>query len=414
MLKTVRGRQFVWASQIAIAVSILLPLLFLPMARADAAPLPTFSVSPGQGPNGTSVSLRSVTPCVPPQGSTDWHVVINVAFSTTNDIGSNESLRAAVSPDGAWATTFTPSTFAPNASAAISATCTDTQGDAVPYVTANYVATTAGNGYWLANRSSETGASDNVIGFGDATSALGFPFPASEVLVGMAVDPTTGDGYWQVSATGGVFTYGDAAFYGSAGALTLAQPIVGMAATPDGMGYWLVASDGGVFSYGNAGFYGSAAALDLNQPIVGMAVTPDGGGYWLVASDGGIFSFGDAHFYGSTGAIQLNQPVVGMAATPDGLGYWLVASDGGIFSFGDARFEGSAAAVSLNEPIVGMARTPDGKGYWLAAADGGVFTYGDAAFYGSSVNGQFSVSADFYGIVPTPVTVASYGTCQAL
>jgi hypothetical protein len=37
----------------------------------------------------------------------------------------------------------------------------------------------------------------------------------------------------------------------------------------------------------------------LNQPVVGMAATPDGGGYWLVASDAGIFTFGDAQFSGS-------------------------------------------------------------------------------------------------------------------
>jgi hypothetical protein len=36
-------------------------------------------------------------------------------------------------------------------------------------------------------------------------------------------------------------------------------PVVGMAATPDGGGYWLVAADGGVFTYGNARFFGSAA-----------------------------------------------------------------------------------------------------------------------------------------------------------
>ncbi len=73
-----------------------------------------------------------------------------------------------------------------------------------------------------------------------------------------------------------------------------------MAATPNGGGYWLVASDGGIFSYGNAQFYGSTGALQLNRPIVGMAATPNGGGYWLVASDGGIFSYGNAQFYGST------------------------------------------------------------------------------------------------------------------
>jgi len=76
----------------------------------------------------------------------------------------------------------------------------------------------------------------------------------------------------------------------------------------------LVASDGGIFGYGDAAFYGSTGATKLNQPIVGMASTPTGMGYWLVASDGGIFAYGDAKFYGSTGAITLNKPIVGMAA----------------------------------------------------------------------------------------------------
>ena len=57
----------------------------------------------------------------------------------------------------------------------------------------------------------------------------------------------------------------------------LNQPIVGMASTPGGRGYWLVASDGGIFSFGDARFFGSTGALHLNRPIVGMAaynVTP--------------------------------------------------------------------------------------------------------------------------------------------
>jgi len=137
-----------------------------------------------------------------------------------------------------------------------------------------------------------------------------------------------------------------------------------------------VASDGGIFSYGDAAFYGSTGGLALNRPIVAMAATPDGEGYWLVASDGGIFSYGDAAFYGSTGGLALNRPIVGMAATPDGKGYWLVASDGGIFNYGDAAFCGSSGGVSLNKPIVGMAATPDGEGYWLVASDGGIFNYG--------------------------------------
>jgi hypothetical protein len=39
---------------------------------------------------------------------------------------------------------------------------------------------------------------------------------------------------------------------------SLNAPIVGMAATPDGKGYWEVASDGGVFTFGDAAFFGAA------------------------------------------------------------------------------------------------------------------------------------------------------------
>jgi Pro-kumamolisin, activation domain/IPT/TIG domain len=202
-------------------------------------------------------------------------------------------------------------------------------------------------------------------------------------VVGMAVTPST-NGYWLAATDGGIFTYGDARFLGSRGGQPLNKPVVGMAATLDGSGYWLVASDGGIFSYGDAQFYGSTGGMQLNKPIVGMAATPDGRGYWLVASDGGIFSFGDAQFHGSTGSLRLNSPVVGMAAAPDGNGYWMVASDGGIFDYGSAGFFGSRGGQPLNKPMVGMAATPDGGGYWLVASDGGIFTYGDAGFFGST------------------------------
>ncbi|HEY5108097.1 MAG TPA: PQQ-binding-like beta-propeller repeat protein, partial [Acidimicrobiales bacterium] len=162
-------------------------------------------------------------------------------------------------------------------------------------------------------------------------------------------------GYWLAASDGGIFTFGDAAFWGSTGALSLARPIVGLAATPDRRGYWLVASDGGVFSYGDAGFYGSTGALHLNRPIVGMAPTPDGHGYWLAAADGGVFAFGDAAFAGSTGGMSLNAPVVGIDAGPDARGYRLVASDGGIFAFGSAPFSGSTGSLHLVRPIVGAA-----------------------------------------------------------
>jgi hypothetical protein len=89
----------------------------------------------------------------------------------------------------------------------------------------------------------------------------------------------------------------------------------GTGAATAARGYWEVASDGGLFAFGNAAFYGSMGGKPLNQPIVGMASTPTGGGYWEVASDGGLFAFGNAAFYGSMGGRSLNQPIVGMAAS---------------------------------------------------------------------------------------------------
>ena len=79
---------------------------------------------------------------------------------------------------------------------------------------------------------------------------------------------------WEVGRDGGVFgptlspipgtsSLPSAPFYGSLPELGIkpAAPIVGIAATVDGGGYWLVGEDGGVFSFGDARFYGSAAGL---------------------------------------------------------------------------------------------------------------------------------------------------------
>ncbi len=232
-------------------------------------------------------------------------------------------------------------------------------------------------GYWL------TASDGGVFTFGDAGfhGSLG-AVQLNAPIVGMARTPS-GRGYWLVGSDGGVFSFGDARFFGSTGDIRLNQPVVGIAPTPTGLGYWLVARDGGVFSFGDARFHGSLGAVHLNAPIVTAAATPTGSGYWLIGSDGGVFAFGTAPFRGSTGGIRLNQPITGMAATPNGQGYWLVARDGGVFSFGTAAFHGSLGGVALNAPIVAMARPPSGTGYWLVGADGGVFTFGGAIFEGS-------------------------------
>ena len=172
--------------------------------------------------------------------------------------------------------------------------------------------------------------------------------------------------------------------------LGLKQPIVGMAATPSGKGYWLVASDGGIFTFGDAHFYGSTGshARSTNRSSA-WPPTPNGRGYWLVASDGGIFSFGDARFYGSTGACALNQPIVGMARHAD-RARLLARRDRRrhLHVRRRALLRLDRRPTALNQPIVGMAATPTGRGYWLVAGDGGIFTFGNARFHGSATNAR--------------------------
>ncbi|HVA74651.1 MAG TPA: hypothetical protein VNF71_08800, partial [Acidimicrobiales bacterium] len=59
-------------------------------------------------------------------------------------------------------------------------------------------------------------------------------------------------------------------------------------------GYWLLAADGGIFSFGNAGFYGSGAGRTGGHRAVGMVATGDGGGYWIILDNGAVLAKGDA------------------------------------------------------------------------------------------------------------------------
>lgn len=229
--------------------------------------------------------------------------------------------------------------------------------------------TPSGNGYWVLN-----GDNGKIFSYGDAVSygepATEFVGVSREFVPNMVqiVATPDGNGYWVYevgqSDLGMVSDFGDADFFGDTttfvqahGGAGLNGSAVGMAATPTGQGYWEVRSDGGVFSFGDAKFYGSTGALHLARPIIGITATASGKGYWLYAADGGVFAFGDAVFAGSTGGLRLNAPIVGMARNPAGTGYWLAAADGGVFSFGGAPYLGSLAqlGVQLHRPIFAIA-----------------------------------------------------------
>ena len=56
--------------------------------------------------------------------------------------------------------------------------------------------------------------------------------------------------------------------------------------------------DGGIFTFGDAPFYGSLPCRGVKvSDVVGMARTPNGTGYWIARSNGQVFAFGQAHSF---------------------------------------------------------------------------------------------------------------------
>lgn len=232
-----------------------------------------------------------------------------------------------------------------------------TGANALPGTPVDIESTPSNRGYWVLDNLGNIGA------FGDATSALGGVTitldPGEEVSTMSAT--SSGAGYWIFTSKGRALAFGDASDFGdlfdvtdangNALAEVLNGPIIDSVATPTGGGYWMVGSDGGVFTFGDAAFFGSMGGQPLNSPVNGLVPDPDNVGYWLVAGDGGVFAF-EADFRGSMGGQPLNAPVVGMVSY--GNGYLMVGADGGVFNFSDLPFDGSLGADPPNVPVVAI------------------------------------------------------------
>jgi len=354
-------------------------------SMASATVTPTLSVSPNAGPAGSVVAVR-----FGPAGNGCGQVTfggtgglrgVSQSLPFVGDSGTEAFLIPRVAPGGyVFSLTCDTTNIA---ATAMTVSVPFSVTTVLPRRIVGIANTADGKGYWL------VGNDGGVFSYGDAHFYGSLPsagITPAAAIVGIAA---THDhkGYWLVGADGGVFGFGDARFYGSAaGQARAGVPVVGMAPTLDGKGYWLVGAELSTFHLGDANLHAltSAEGTAGDQPAVGIATSLGTQGYWVVAADGGIFAFGSARAFGSMAGKPLNQPIVGMAADPKTGGYWEVASDGGVFAF-NAPFFGSTGNLHLNAPITAILATPTGRGYRLVAGDGGVFDFGDAHFYGSAV-----------------------------
>ena len=127
--------------------------------------------------------------------------------------------------------------------------------------------------------------------------------------------------------------------------------------------YWLANAGGGVFTFGGAPFYGSAGALRLNMPIVGMAATPDGGGYWLVAVRRRDLHLRRRHLLRVDGGLQAEQAhrrAWPPPRTAGATGWWPPTA--GSSPSATPPSTGRRGPCRLNKPIVGHGRHPGRQG----------------------------------------------------
>ncbi len=215
------------------------------------------------------------------------------------------------------------------------------------------------------------------------------------------------DGYLVLDQVGGIFTFGEAEFFGSLPGLRRDGVPVGdadgidIAVTTSGEGYTLLDEAGGIHTFGDAEFFGSIPGLREAGVSVGpamgidIATTPTGEGYVILDEVGGIHTFGDAEFFGSIPGLRAEGVPVGDAEAidvniaPSGEGYTILDAEGGIHTFGDASFHGSLPQLREDGVAVGdaaglrMELTPSGDGYLILDRQGGIHTFGDASFHGS-------------------------------
>ena len=120
---------------------------------------------------------------------------------------------------------------------------------------------------------------------------------------------------------------------------------------PTAPGYWLVASDGGIFTYGDAQFYG----LDRGHPPQQAdrrawrrrpTATATGSSRPTAASSPTATRSSGAR----PAAWPSTSPSSAWRPRPTADGYWLVAQDAGVFTYGDAQFSGSAQSP-LHPPL---------------------------------------------------------------
>ena len=213
----------------------------------------------------------------------------------------------------------------------------------------------------------------NLLDGGHAGQA-GFPsYPGP--AVGLAATPD-GGGYNILNSGGGIYTFGNGHYYGNlidgghpglTGFPAYPGPAVALSYTPTGGGYSILNAGGGIYSFGDALYYGNlidgghpgqTGFPQYPGPAVSLAWTPSGLGYSILTSSGAIYSFGDAQYFGNLLDHGYPGVAVSLNMTKSGSGYSILTSSGALYTFGDANYLGNLLDRGYPGPAVAISDTP--------------------------------------------------------
>ena len=237
-----------------------------------------------------------------------------------------------------------------------------------------------------------------LVAFDPSAQPATDPAPGPAYLVGSCRTPKSSAGYRMFAWPGGVTTAGSLDFCGSIDEYprTFSSVVAGLN-SPSGAGYFEITANGSVWGFGDANPMAPARAhIVPSSPVIAAAMGHQG--YWLLTSSGQVVAYGRSSDLGSS--VHGHQsPAVAISATRSGKGYWVVTRDGSIASFGDATRLARISLKHFQGHIVAMTRSTGGKGVWLLTSTGHVLSRGDA---GKHPSAPALPGASYVGIAAAP------------
>ena len=125
-----------------------------------------------------------------------------------------------------------------------------------------------------------------------------------------------------------------------------------MERTASGNGYWLFARDGGIFTFGDAKFYGSLGGSASTADRLDAAHA-DRQRLLDARLRRSIYAFGDAAYSAASAVARNYGGARRLLVTPTGNGYWIATANGSVIPFGDARRLGFPALL-VGSPVALM------------------------------------------------------------